>query len=67
MTVAELIEYLKTQPQEVPVAYRIHSEQCVLEVNDIVIETLCIARPDGWVQNYRPDKPSTQYLVLPGN
>lgn len=67
MTVADLIEFLKTQPQDLPVAYRCFSEQVLLAAHDIEIEELGIARPDGWVANKRSDKPSQQYLVLPGN
>lgn len=65
MTVAQLIEYLKTQPQDLLVAYEIHSEQCLLELDDIMILDLCVARPDGWIQNKRPDMPTVKYLVLP--
>lgn len=67
MTVKELIEFLKTQPQDLLVAYKICSEQCLLEEMDIEIKDLCEARPDGWVQNQRPDKPTVKYLVFPGN
>jgi len=67
MTVAEFIEYLKTQPQDIKVAYQIYSEQCLLETKDIALEDLCHPRPDGWIQNKRPDMETEQYLVLPGN
>lgn len=67
MTVRELIEFLKTQRQDLPVAFRLHSEQCMLETKDIVVKKLCAERPDGWVANARPDKELCDYLVLPGN
>jgi hypothetical protein len=67
MTVAELIAFLETQPQDLPVAYRIHSEQCLLEAGDIGVEHLQHARPDGWVHHARPDAQSVPYLVFPGN
>ena len=67
MTVAEFIEYLKTQPQEIQVAYRCYSEQLLLNVDDIEIEELCEPREDRWVANKRPDKTFIKYLVLPGN
>jgi hypothetical protein len=67
MTVAELIEYLKTQPQGLQVAYRCCSEQCLLEASDIEIRSECLPRGDGWIQNARPDMPKQQYLVFPGN
>jgi hypothetical protein len=67
MNVKELIEFLQTQPQDLPVAYTCCSEQCMLETGDIDIEELCEAREDGWVANNRPDKPKIPYLVFPGN
>ena len=68
MTVAELIKFLQTQPQDLPVAYRLYSEQKLLETAEIKIDEFCKARPDDyWVENKRPDKPSIKYLVFPGN
>jgi hypothetical protein len=67
MTVRELIELLKTYPQDLDVAYRLYSENCLLEVESIRIETLCEPREDGWVPNRRPDKPTRDYLLFPGN
>lgn len=67
MTVKDLIEFLKTQPQHLQVAYRMCSEQCILEIKDIEIEDLCVPREDGWIQNKRPDMPTQTYLVFPGN
>ena len=67
MTVAELIAFLQTQPQELQVAYRCYSEQCVLEANEIRISEECEPRADGWVQNKRSDMPTQTYLLLPGN
>lgn len=67
MTVSELIELLRAYPQDLPVAYRLFSEKCLLEAKDIDIEALCEPRADGWVANKRPDKPTIDYLVFPGN
>jgi hypothetical protein len=67
MTVAELITLLQTKPQELQVVYQLHSEYCLLEANLIDVERLCEPRPDGWVHDARPDKPTQEYLVLPGN
>ena len=67
MTVSELIDFLKTQPQDLPVAYQIYSENCLLETKNITIEEHCIPRPDGWVANKRPDKEFRPYLMFPGN
>ena len=67
VTVAELIVFLQTQPQDILVAYRIHSEQCLLELDDISVVPLCEPRPDGWVQDKRPDMPTRNYLLFPGN
>jgi hypothetical protein len=67
MTVAELIEFLKTQPQDLPVAFKIYSENSLMDVGQIEVEELGMPRNDGWVPNKRPDKPSQKYLVFPGN
>ena len=67
MTVKELIDVLLTYKQDLPVAYSIYSEQCLLEAKDIAVVDLCHPRPDGWVQHKRPDMPTQQYLLFPGN
>jgi hypothetical protein len=66
-TVADLVAHLLTLPQHLPVAYQRHSEQCLLELNDVRVEQFCEARPDGWVQNKRPDMPAVSYVLFPGN
>jgi hypothetical protein len=67
MLVKELIEFLQKQPQDIKVAYRLCSEQCLLQSEEIEIVDLCHPRDDGWVQNKRRDKPTETYLLLPGN
>jgi len=67
MNVAELIEFLKKQPQDLQVIYLCYSEAALLEADDIYVGEACEPRPDGWVQNKRPDMPTQKYLVLPGN
>lgn len=67
MTVKDLISLLQTFDPELPVCYKIFSEQCMLEADDIKVADFCEARNDGWVENKRPDKPTRPYLVLPGN
>lgn len=67
MTVKELIAFLSTQPQELEVAYRRYSEQCLLDPKGIELVELGEARPDGWVPDARPDKPTKAYLLFPGN
>lgn len=67
MNVKELIEFLQTQPQDLPVAFEKYSEQCLLEKGDIRIQILGDDRPDGWVPNRRDDMPTRTYLVFPGN
>lgn len=67
MIVADLIRFLQTQPQELPVAYQIYSEQCMLEQKEIVVCELSMPRDDGWVPHKRPDQPSQRYLLFPGN
>ena len=67
MTVGELIAKLETYPKHLPVAYRLFSEQVLLEAEQLEIREACLPRPDGWVENKRPDKPSREYLMFPGN
>ncbi len=67
VTAAELIKFLETQPQDLLVAYECCSEQVLLNIQDITIEAACEPRNDGWIQNKRPDKPTQQYLLFPGN
>jgi hypothetical protein len=67
MTVAELIAFLQTQPQDMAVAYCCCSEHCLLEAKDIGPVEACEPRPDGWIQRKRPDMPARTYLMLPGN
>ena len=67
MTVAEFIEFLKKQPQDLQVAFKLFSEQRLLEIDDVEIIECCEPRTDGWVQSKRPDMPSQSYLMLPGN
>lgn len=67
MNVAELIEFLKSQPQDLQVIYCCCSEYAQLEGGEIYIDEACEPRPDGWVARKRPDKPTKQYLILPGN
>lgn len=67
MTVADLIKFLKKQPQELQIAYSLYSEQVILEQEQIKIVELCEPREDGWIQNKRPDMPSKKYLLFPAN
>lgn len=67
MTVKEFIAFLKKQPQDIQVAYQCYSEQVLLNVKDVSISELCEPRPDGWIQNSRPDMVKQKYLLLPGN
>ena len=67
MTVAELIALLQQFPQDLPVAYKIYSEQCLLEETDLDVVELDQARPDGWVHDKQSDRPGQKYLLFPGN
>jgi hypothetical protein len=66
MTVAELIEYLKTQPQNMQVALECYSEFCLLDEEGIQQYTACEPRPDGWIHIQRQDKPARTYVLLHG-
>ncbi len=67
ITVTELVRHLQTLPQNLPVAYCRHSEMCLLELDDITIESAQPARQDGWVHSKRPDKLAIDYVLFPGN
>lgn len=67
MTVAELIRHLNKFDPNLPVAYQVYSEQALLDADEVKLAELCEPRPDGWVQNYRPDKPTRLYVLFPGN
>ena len=67
MTVAELIEYLKDQPQDLQITYDCFSERCLLEATDIRLIEAALPRNDGWVHDKRTDKPFQSYLAFPGN
>ena len=66
-TVADLIKYLQQQPQDLPLAYALHSEYCLLELRDIQVMSLAFPRVDGWIHNFSPSVPQQKYLVFPGN
>lgn len=67
MTVSELIEFLKTQPQDLQVVHGMYSEYLLLNPDNIRIETLSEPRNDGWVASSRSNNPHQEYLVFPGN
>lgn len=67
MTVAELIEFLKTQPANADVAFCQYSDYSELEPEMIQLKWLQMARGDGYVGPTRPDQPKQMWLVFPGN
>ena len=67
MKVCDLVEFLLKQPQDIEVAYCCYSEADLLEEDQIGIVSGCLARPDGWIQNERPDMEQQEYLMFPGN
>jgi hypothetical protein len=67
MTVAQLIELLRTQPQDLLVVCQMYSEYCLIDAEQIQVKELCKTRQDGWVANKRLDKPTQLYLAFPGN
>jgi len=67
LTVADLIKLLEAMPQELFVAVGVFSEHRLLEPSGFGVEELCKPRPDGWIQDKRPDKESQNYLVFYGN
>ena len=67
MTVSELIAFLQTQPQHLPVVYNCLGEFCSIKADYIWVRELGVMREDGWVPNPHPDKARQSYLVFPGN
>ena len=65
MTVSELIEFLKTQPQDLTVAIDKYSDYELLTQDDIIVDDHCEPRPDGWIESgKRKGKPFRTYLVF---
>ena len=68
MTVRQLIAYLQTQDQDLPVAYSCYSESRLLEDGEIEVKNLSYPRKDGHVAECRPEEWwDRKYLLLPGN
>ena len=67
MTVAELIEFLRMQPQDMLVAVEKYSEYCLVEHDEIQQIECCEPRADGWIHRGRPDRKTQTILVFPGN
>ena len=73
MTVSELIEFLKTQPQDIQVAYKeaetdfSNDRAWVLDEQDIKVVRFSQTWCPGGLQIFRDDTPTQQYLVFPGN
>ena len=67
LTVGTLKQLLKKYDNDIKIAFSQHSEYVVMEEDDIATQMACAPRPDGWVQRKRPDKPTEEYLVFPGN
>lgn len=49
MSVADLIELLKTCPQDMLVGISRHSEHCLLQQRNVQVLELCKSRSDGWI------------------
>lgn len=67
MTVAELIAFLQTQPQDMQVIARAYSEWNLLRLDAMRQVRAGVPRADGWVHDARPDKPTQAYLAFEGN
>lgn len=70
MTVKELITFLETQDPTLPVAFQLHSEAKLMELDDIEVNELQPARNDGWIHSIwgvEPKLPTIKYLLFPGN
>ena len=67
MNVGKFKDLLNEYPDDMQIVYQKFSEQCLLEKDDISTAECCAPRPDGWVEDKRPDKESQTYLMFPGN
>lgn len=67
LTVADLIAHLQSFPPDLLVTYQCCSEQVLLEADLVTVERFGLPRPDGWVHDARPDKPTQEYVSFPGN
>jgi hypothetical protein len=66
-TVADLIKFLQFQNQDALIGFALFSEQCLMDLDEIVVIEACKPREDGWIQNKRPDMEAQAYLIFPGN
>jgi hypothetical protein len=69
MNVKDLKNLLEQYPEDMLIAYAIHSEYALMEPKDISVVKMQPARPDGWIHTYPRDKTSKtiDYLTFPGN
>lgn len=71
VTVRDLMAHLRNFRPNLPVAYALHSEYKLLELNEIEPMRLQPPRADGWIHDnfYNRDSAlrTTDYLVFPGN
>lgn len=67
MTVAELVAYLQTLPQDMWVAQASMGTCVLVEKCDLHVGRLPEPDEIGDIPGWRPDMPTRQYLVLPGN
>jgi len=67
LTVGTLKKILDQHPDDMYIVYGCRSEQVLMMSDQVNTADLGQARNDNWVHNYRPDKPTQEYLVFPGN
>lgn len=67
LTVGDLKKLLDEYDDNIKIIYALHSEHTVMEAIEISPLKACKPRPDGWVQNFREDMESEDYLLFPGN
>lgn len=73
MTIKQLKILLDQFDENLPIAYKLHSEYKLLESNELSVRNLHPARADGWVHDYFPKESEESknlrisYLVFPGN
>lgn len=65
MTVKDLITELMEYDLDTPVCYKQWSEHCLLDEGQLELRNFCEPRDDGWIHDFRPDKATQPYVVLP--
>lgn len=64
MKVSELIEILQKYPQDTIVITPMYSDYTIVKPFNVSLQQLPIPREDDWVESWRPDKPTANYICI---